>query len=66
MEILYLLECGQEISTIPLDNKIKWEYTAVAYDNAISRHFQVTGELLEKEGVRVVEGDVDKLYTNTR
>jgi outer membrane protein TolC len=39
---------------------------AVAYDNAISRHFQVTGELLEKEGVRVVEGDVDKLYTNTR
>jgi tetratricopeptide (TPR) repeat protein len=29
MEILYLLECGQEISTIPLDNKIKWEYTDV-------------------------------------
>ena len=39
---------------------------SVAYDNAITRHFQVTGELLEKEGVRVVEGDVDKLYTNTR
>jgi len=39
---------------------------AVAYDNAITRHMQVTGVLLEKEGVRVVEGDADKLYTNTR
>lgn len=39
---------------------------AVAYNDAITRHLQVTGELLEKEGVRVVEGDADKLYSNTR
>ncbi|NVN89494.1 MAG: TolC family protein [Desulfuromonadales bacterium] len=39
---------------------------AVAYNDAITRHLQVTGELLEMEGVRVVEGDADKLYTNTR
>ncbi len=29
MEMLYLLECGQEISTAPLDSKIKWECTEV-------------------------------------
>lgn len=39
---------------------------AVAYDNAITRHFQVTGELLEKEGIRVIESDADRLYANTR
>lgn len=39
---------------------------AVTYDNAITRYMQVTGELLEKEGIRVVEGDADRLYTNTR
>jgi len=38
---------------------------AVNYDNAITRLLQVTGELLEKEGVRIVEGDADKLYSNT-
>lgn len=37
---------------------------AVNYDNAVTRYLQVTGELLEREGVRVVEGDADKLYTN--
>lgn len=39
---------------------------AVAYDNAITRHMQVTGELLEREGIRVVEGDADRLYANPR
>jgi outer membrane protein TolC len=38
----------------------------VGYNNAITRLWQVTGELLEREGIRVVEADVDKLYTNTR
>jgi outer membrane protein TolC len=37
----------------------------VGYNNAITRLWQVTGELLEREGIRVVESDVDKLYTNT-
>lgn len=37
---------------------------AVNYDNAVTRLWQVTGELLEREGVRIVEGDADKLYTN--
>lgn len=36
----------------------------VNYDTAITRLWQVTGELLEREGVRMVEGDADKLYTN--
>ena len=39
---------------------------AVAYDNAITRHWQVTGELLEREQIRFVEGDADKLYGATR
>lgn len=38
----------------------------VGYNNAITRLWQVTGELLEREGVRIVEADVDKLYANTR
>ncbi|MDA8412886.1 MAG: TolC family protein [Desulfobacteraceae bacterium] len=38
----------------------------VGYNNAITRLWQVTGELLEREGVRVVEADADKLYKNTR
>jgi outer membrane protein TolC len=38
----------------------------VGYNNAITRLWQVTGELLERESIRVVEADVDKLYTNTR
>lgn len=39
---------------------------AVAHDNAITRLLQATGELLEKEGVRILEGDADRLYTTTR
>ncbi|MGB9080934.1 MAG: TolC family protein [Desulfuromonadaceae bacterium] len=35
----------------------------VGYANALTRYWQVTGELLEREGVRVVEGDADKLYS---
>ncbi|NTW70593.1 MAG: TolC family protein [Chlorobiaceae bacterium] len=38
----------------------------VGYANALTLYWQVTGELLEKEGIRVVEGDADKLYTSTR
>lgn len=37
---------------------------AVNYDNAVTRLWQLTGELLEREGVRMVEGDADKLYKN--
>ncbi len=36
----------------------------VNYDDAITHLWQVTGELLEREGVRMVEGDADKLYKN--
>lgn len=36
----------------------------VNYDNAVTLFFQVTGELLEQEGVNVVEGDADRLYKN--
>jgi outer membrane protein TolC len=38
----------------------------VAYNNAITQLWQVTGELLEREGIRVVESDVDKFYSNSR
>jgi outer membrane protein TolC len=38
----------------------------VGYANALTRYWQVTGELLEREGIRVVEGDADKLYSATR
>jgi len=38
----------------------------VGYNNAITRLWQVTGELLEREGIQIVENDADKLYTNTR
>jgi outer membrane protein TolC len=44
-------------------NQIK---AVVAYANALTLYWQVTGELLEREGVRVVEGDADKLYSSTR
>lgn len=36
----------------------------VGYANALTRYWQVTGELLEREGIRVVEGDADKLYSS--
>jgi len=38
----------------------------VGYANALTLYWQVTGELLEREGIRVVEGDADKLYSATR
>lgn len=38
----------------------------VGYANALTRYWQVSGELLEREGIRVVEGDADKLYSATR
>lgn len=44
-------------------NQIK---AAVGYANALTTYWQVTGELLEKEGIRVVEGDADKLYSTIR
>lgn len=44
-------------------NQIK---AVVGYANALTIYWQVTGELLEKEGIRVVEGDADKLYSATR
>lgn len=44
-------------------NQIK---AVVGYANALTQYWQVTGELLEREGVRVVEGDADKLYSATR
>lgn len=38
----------------------------VGYANAMTRFWQVTGELLDREGIRVVESDADKLYSATR
>jgi outer membrane protein TolC len=38
----------------------------VGYNNAITRLWQVTGELLEREGIQIIENDADKLYKNTR
>lgn len=38
----------------------------VAYNNAITLLWQVDGELLEREGIRIVEADINKLYTNSR
>ncbi len=38
----------------------------VGYANALTLYWQATGELLEREGIRVVEGDADKLYSATR
>jgi outer membrane protein TolC len=44
-------------------NQIK---AVVGYANALTTYWRVTGELLEREGIRVVEGDADKLYSATR
>ena len=44
-------------------NQIK---AVVGYANALTRYWQVTGELLEREGIRVVESDADKLYSAVR
>lgn len=44
-------------------NQIK---AVVSYANALTVYWQVTGELLAREGIRVVESDSDKLYSATR
>lgn len=44
-------------------NQIK---AVVDYAKALTTYWQVTGELLDREGIRVVEGDADKLYSATR
>ena len=44
-------------------NQIK---AVVGYADALTRYWQVTGELLDHEGIRVVESDADKLYLATR
>ncbi len=44
-------------------NQIK---AVVEYANAMTNYWRVTGELLEREGIRVVEGDADKLYSAIR
>lgn len=36
----------------------------VDYNNAITKLWTVTGELIERSGIRVVEGDADRLYKN--
>ncbi len=48
---------------IAKSNQIK---AVVGYANALTTFWQVTGELPEKEGIRVVEGDADKLYSAIR
>ena len=57
-----VLDVENDLATAK-SNQIK---AVVGYANALTRYWQVTGELLEREGVRVVEGDADKLYTNIR
>jgi len=42
-------------------NQIK---AVVGYANALTVYWQATGELLEREGIRVVERDADKLYSS--
>jgi len=38
----------------------------VDYNNAIAKLWTVTGEIIERAGIRVVEGDADRLYRNAR
>lgn len=38
----------------------------VNYDNAITQLLLATGEILEEEGIRVIEDDADKLYRSVR
>jgi len=38
----------------------------VGYDNAITQLQQVSGELLERSNIHIVEGDVDRLYKNVQ
>jgi outer membrane protein TolC len=57
-----VLEVENDLS-VSKSNQIK---AVVGYANALTTYWQVTGELLEREGIRVVEGDADKLYSATR
>ncbi|MBC7961687.1 MAG: TolC family protein [Steroidobacteraceae bacterium] len=56
-----LLDVENDLA-VSKSNQIK---AVVGYANALTRYWQVTGELLEREGIRVVEGDADKLYSAT-
>lgn len=57
-----VLDVENDLATAK-SNQIK---AVVGYANALTRYWQVTGELLEREGVRIVEGDADKLYKKIR
>lgn len=57
-----VLDVENDLATAK-SNQIK---ATVGYANALTIYWQVTGELLEREGVRVVEGAADKLYSGTR
>ena len=57
-----LLDVENDLA-VSKSNQIK---AVVGYANSLTRYWQVTGELLEHEGIRVVEGDADKLYSATR
>ncbi|MEI6206222.1 MAG: TolC family protein [Desulfuromonadales bacterium] len=57
-----VLDVENDLATAK-SNQIK---AVVDYVNALTRYWQVTGDLLEREGIRVVEGDADKLYSSTR
>ena len=57
-----VLDVENDLATAKSD-QIK---AVVGYANALTGYWQVTGELLEREGIRVVESDADKLYSATR
>lgn len=57
-----VLDVENDLATAK-SNQIK---AVVGYADALTNYWRVTGELLEREGVRVVEGDADKLYSATR
>lgn len=55
-----VLDVENDLATAK-NNQIK---AVVDYANSLTRYWQVTGELLEREGIRVVEADADKLYNS--
>lgn len=57
-----VLDVENDLATAK-SNQIK---AVVAYANALTGYWQVTGELLAREGIRVVERDADTLYSATR
>lgn len=46
--------------------KINQLTALVGYNNALTNLWRVTGELLEREGITMIEGDSDKLYRAIR